>query len=213
MQNIKKLGLILTFILVSISAGYAQYIAENYWHIGKIYLDTGDTLAGNFKFNLTNEVVQIEVNNTLQTFTARKVLSFEFFDRAEQRDRIFYTLPYPKVPNYKTPIFFELLLEGDAITVLSRETLVTQTTIVNNPYFIGQPGVPMRQTFVKTNFYFLYKNGKIKPYDGTKKDLLLLLQDREKDVKDYLKNNRVRLDNRQDVVALIDFYNQKKKTN
>jgi hypothetical protein len=189
----------------------AQYIAENYWHIGKIYLDTGDTLAGNLKYNLSNEIIQIEQSNTLQTFTARKVLSFEFFDRSEQRDRAFYTLPFAKVANYKTPVFFELLLESDPITVLSREALVTQTSVMNNPYAIGAPGIPVRQTFVKTSFFFLNKSGKLKPYDGTKKDLMIHLQDREKDIKDYLKNNRVRFDSKQDIVAIIDFYNKKKK--
>ena len=55
--------------------------------------------------------------------------------------------------------------------------------------------------------FFLYKNGKIVSYNGTKKGLLYLLRDREKDVKDYLKENRVNFENKHDLIDLIRYYN------
>jgi hypothetical protein len=189
---------------------YSQRFVEEFWHQGKIYLESGDTLAGNLKFSLENELIQLDAGGNLVTLTSRKVLSFQFYDRYEQRDRFYYTLPFAKVSNYKTPSFFELLSQGDPVTVLCREVLVNQTSMVNNPYNWVGPGIPVTRRFVKANMYFLFKNGKIKPYDGTKKDLLVQLQDRESAVKDYIKNNRVRFDNRQDIIALVEYYNKEK---
>lgn len=209
-----KIAIIFIFIFIQFQLTNAQQFAENSWHSGKILLDTEDTLSGNLKFSLQNDVIQVEMNGSLQTFTSRKVLSFNFYDRFEQRERTYYTLPFTKVSNYKTPTFFELLAQGEAITLLGREALATQTTYNNyyNPYN-PNPNFPTTYTFIKTSFYFLYKNGKIKPYDGTKKGLLVLLQDREKDIKEYLKNNKVRFENKEDIINLINYYNQQKAKN
>lgn len=189
----------------------AQRFAENYWHSGKVYVTGGDTIVGKLKFDLQNEIVQIEGNGGLKTLTARKVLAFEFYDRAEQKDRYFYALPFTKVANYQTPTFFELLKQDSPLSLLCRETLVTQTVIANNPWAVANPGIPVTQTYVKNNFYFLNKAGKIKPFGGSKKDLLLLMEDKEKEMKEFLKDNRIRLDNKGDMAEIVVYYNSLKK--
>jgi hypothetical protein len=208
MRKYSLIYIAISVLLLASSVLKAQRLAQDYWHEGKIVLED-DTIGGNLKFNLENELIQIDKNGVLQTLTARKVLAFQFFDRYEQRERSYYALPYAKVSNYKTPTFFELLYQGESVTLLCREAWATQTTTLNNnPY---SPNMPINIQYVKASFYLLYKNSKIRLFDGTKKGLLILLEDREADIKNYLKANRVRLDSKEDMTNLIDYYNTRKK--
>ena len=204
----KKLSLIFFLSILINYTSFAQRFAENYWHPGKVFIEGGDTLSGDLKFDLQNEIVQVNSQIGLQTLTARKVLNFQFYDSFEQKDRYYYALPYAKVSSYQTPIFFELLIQGEAVTLLTRESLVTQTYVNTNPYSF-YPRIPFTNTYLKNDFYFLYKSGKIKHFDCSKKGLLYLLNYREKDIKEYLKNNRVRYDSKQDMIGIIDYYNSR----
>ncbi len=203
-------SLIFFLQMLCFNATFAQRFVENYWHYGTVFLEEGDTLTGNLKFSLQDELIQIDAPTGLQTLTARNVLAFRFFDRMEQRDRYYYALPYPKVANYPTPTYFELLMQGEPITLLSRESLTVETMVNNNPYAIN-PGVPITRTVLKTDFFFLYKSGKITPFNGTKKGILYLLREREQDIKKYLKENRVNFENKSDMLRLIEYYNSKIK--
>lgn len=205
--------IVLSILLYFHSLLRAQVMADNYWQNGKVYLTSGDTLRGNFKFNLTNEVLQIEVRGTIKTFSARKILAFDFFDRIEQKKRYYYTLPYSKVSHYKTPSFFELLFQENPLTLLCREKLITQTVVYNNPYNTYPSNTPIIQTRIKYEFYILKENGEIVPFNGTKKHLLYLLRDREKDIKTFLKENRISYTNKRDMIRVIDFYNFQKNKN
>lgn len=190
---------------------YAQRYAQDYWHKnGKVKLEDGSVYEGDLKFDLENEIVQLQVDGVLKTFTSRKIQAFEFFDTFEQKDRYYYALPYAKVSNYKTATFFELLLQDTPVSLLCRESLTTQTYTNNSPYYVYQ-GPPITRTVIKNEYYFLYKNGNIALYDGTKKGLLYLLRDREKALKDYLRDNRVNFENKNHLMDLINFYNLQSK--
>ncbi|NJL14389.1 MAG: hypothetical protein HC913_16190 [Microscillaceae bacterium] len=188
----------------------AQAFAEENWQNGLLILEEGDTLRGELKFDLQNELVQIQTQGSLKAFTSRKVLAFQFFDRYYGRDRFYFTLPYAKVSNYPTPTFFELVYQDQPLTLLCRESLVTQTFVNNNPYVLG-PNIPVTTTRVKCDFFFLDKNGRIRPFNGTKKGLLYLLKDREKDIKDFMEENRLRTDDKADMTRIIAYYNEQKR--
>src|SRR6187455_400285 len=119
----------LLFSLISISVS-AQEFAFELWHTGKLILDSGDTLRGNIKYDLQNDLIQYQSKedpNKMESYTARKILFFEIFDGTVKRYRTFYSLPYSTGGQYKAPIFFELLEEGK-LTVLCREFLEYRTT-------------------------------------------------------------------------------------
>lgn len=210
MKYINLVSLILFLQLLCFNTTFAQRFVENYWHFGTVFLEEGDTLTGNLKFSLQDELLQIDTPTGLQTLTARNALAFQFFDRMEQRDRYYYALPYPKVANYPTPTYFELVMQGEPITLLCRESLSVQTMVNNNPYAIN-PGVPITRTVLKTDYFFLYKSGKIVPFNGTKKGILYLLREREQDIKKYLKENNINFENKSDMFRLIEYYNSKIK--
>ncbi len=202
----------LFWCLVSTQIVQAQYFAPNVSHQGKVYLTNDEILEGIFTFDLENETVQISQRGLIKTLHATKVLSFEFFDKFERKTRYYYTLPFPKVSSYPIPTFFELVHQGEPLTLLSREKLVTQTRFYNNPYSLGRD-FPVTQTFVKYDFYLLKSNGKIIFLDNSRKGILSYFQDQEENLKEYMKQNRVQTELREDMAGLIDYYNSLKTNN
>jgi len=101
----------------------AQQFPSDLWHEGKIILLEGDTLKGNIKYDLQQDLVQYGIADQRTTaFSARKVLFFEIFDTSVRKYRQFFALPFTTTSGYKAPVFFELLEEGK-MTLLSRESV------------------------------------------------------------------------------------------
>jgi len=188
---------LLTLLPLFISA---QEFAFEFWHEGKVVLETNDTLKGLVKYDIQNDLLQVKVRNKLESLTARKVLTFEIFDTTVKRYRQFYSLPYSPNNTYKTPVFFELLCEGK-ITLLAKEKLEYRT--VNSPFFYGNYS---RLVLVNV-FYLLKQNGVIQEFQGKKNDWLKVMETRENEVREFSKVNRLDFDEKYDLTRIIDYYN------
>ncbi|MBL7871352.1 MAG: hypothetical protein JNM78_07060 [Cyclobacteriaceae bacterium] len=194
--------LFLFFILSSVAFPLTgQQFAFEYWHTGKVVLDTGDTLRGNIKYEMQSDILQVQVDRKLESFTARKVLYFEIFDETVKRYRNFYSLPFSQAGQYKAPIFFELLEEGK-LTVLCRESLEYRTTS-SSFYYYGN-----YNRIVLVNKYFLLKeNGDIVEFKGKKNDWYELMRSKAEEVERYVKSNRLDFDEKYELSRIISFYN------
>ncbi len=179
----------------------AQQYAFELWHAGKAVLDTGDTLRGSIKYDLQTDILQVEINKKLESFTARKVLFFEIFDETVKRYRVFYSLPYAQAGQYKAPVFFELMNEGK-LTVLSREALEYRTT--SSPFYYY--GTITRLVLV--NKYFMLKeNGDIVEFRGKKNDWYSFMPSKADEVERFAKSNRLDLDEKYELTRVIEYYN------
>ena len=187
---------------------WAQEYAFEFWHEGKIVLESGDTLKGNVKYDMQSDLLQLEINKRYESYTARKVLFFEIFDQTVKNYRQFYSLPYSTGGSYKAPIFFELLAEGK-ITLLSRERLEYRTS--NSGFYYNSTYTRM----VLVNKYFLLRdNGNIEEFLGTKKsDWLDLMRPKSDDIEKYAKANRLNFDQKNELSAIITYYNSFFKNN
>lgn len=173
------------------------------WHEGKIVLNEGDTLRGLVKYDQQQDLVQYNARDdkAANIFTARKVMFFEIFDNTVHRYRKFFTLPYTTAGQYKAPLFFELLAEG-TMTLLSREYLEFKN--VSSPYYMG--GAYSRQ--VLTNrYFFLKEDGSITEFIGKKNDLIDMMGKNGSDVNKYIKANRLRFEEKNDMIRIVDYYN------
>lgn len=171
------------------------------WHEGKVVLDTGDTLTGQIKYDLKQDLIQYNVpNRRTDAFSARSVLFFEIFDETVRRYRQFFALPYSNQTQYKTPVFFELLAEGK-LTLLARESLEFKT--YSSPYYVGSYS---REVLV-FHFYFLDNEGNIEEFKGSKTDLLNMMGRKSGDVEKYMKTNRLKIDDKYDFARIIAYYN------
>ena len=196
----KRSFFLIFFFLVALT-GHAQQWPFELWHEGKIVLLEGDTLKGKIKYDLQQDLVQFNFNDQrIEAFTARKVLFFEIFDITVNRYRQFFALPYSSTSNYRAPVFFELLEEGK-MTLLSREALEYRS--YNSPYYIGS----YSRLVLVYKYFFLEENGDITEFLGNKNDLLALMGKRGDEVEKYMKTNRLKYDDKDDLIKIIAYYN------
>ncbi len=178
----------------------AQTFPFDLWHDGKLVLESGDTLQGILKYDLS-DLLQVKHHNRLESFSARKVVFFEIFDQTYKRYRQFYSLPYALEGQYKTPVFFELLNEGK-LTVLTREKIEYRS--YSSPYYYY--GSYTRLVLV--NYYYLLReNGNIELFPGKKSDWYEIMGNKADDVHDYAKQNRLDFDNKYQLKVIVDYYN------
>lgn len=196
----KSFIILLLFLLIPLLS-FAQTFPFEEWHDGKVVLDSGDTLKGAIKYGL-DDLLQVRHQNKMESFSARKVLLFEFFDQGYKRYRIFYSLPYSTNGSYKSPVFFEVLTEGK-ITVLSREK-VEYRTYGYSPFMYGSYNT--RKILVNI-YYLLKENGNIQDFSGKRSDWLNLMGNQGDDVLDYAKENKLDFDRKYDLKRIIDYYN------
>jgi len=193
-------GLFVFFLLVYV-ASYSQRFPSEFWHEGKVLLDSGDTLKGTIKYDLQNDLIQFQSNNKNESFTSRKVLLFEIFDANAKHYRQFYSLPYSAVGQYKAPTFFELLEEGK-ITLLCREALEYRT--YNSPY--SYYGSYSRLVLVY-KYFLLEENGDIREFNEKKNDWLTLMGNKGEEVQKYAKTNRLSFDDKEELSKIVAYYN------
>ncbi|MEJ7645412.1 MAG: hypothetical protein WKF87_12520 [Chryseolinea sp.] len=180
---------------------YAQEWPSEVWHEGKIVLLEGDTLNGEIKYDLKQDLIQYNLpNQRTEAFSARKVLFFEIFDNSVRKYRQFFALPYTNTTRYKATVFFELLVEGK-LTLLARESIEYKT--YSSPYFLGSYS---RQVLVN-KYFFMDNDGNISAFEGNKGDLLNLMGNKSDDVEKYIKSNRLKTDDKYDFARIVAYYN------
>lgn len=189
------------FVLTSGMQAMAQEFAFEFWHDGKIVLENGDTLKGKVKYNMQTDLVQLDINDQYTSYTARKILSFEIYDKTVRRYRNMYSLPYATSGEYKAPVFFELLEEGK-ITLLCREALEYRTYSSSFYYYSNYT----RLTVVY-KYFLLKENGDIVPFNGRKNDWMDLMDDRKEEVQKFVRSNRLDFDEKYDLSRIIAYYN------
>lgn len=197
----KRIIILILFFLGISWFGQAQQFAFEYWHEGRIVLDTGDTLKGTVKYDLQTDLLQYQLENKHQSFSARNALFFEIFDGTIKQYRQFYSLPYSVSSGYKTPVFFELLTEGK-ITLLSREALEYRT-YSNSFYYYGTN----TRLVLVYKYFLLQENGNITEFIGKKNDWLDLMGSQAKEVEKYAKTNKLAFDDKFELVKIMSYYN------
>jgi len=186
--------------LLSISS-FAQTFPFDFWNEGKVVLESGDTIKGSIKYDL-QDLLQVKHDGRLESFSSRKAVFFEIFDQTYKRYRHFYSLPFSPTGGYKTPVFFEALTEGK-ITLLSREKIEYRT--YSSPFFY-YGGYSSRMVLVNI-YYLLRENGNIEEFSGKRSDWYDLMGNKENDVHDYVKENKLDFDRKYDLKRIIDYYN------
>lgn len=182
--------------------GWAQEFPSEIWHEGKAVLASGDTLFGSIKYSMDNDLIQIDINNTVQTYSSRKFAYFEIFDVTVDNFRHFYALPYNIKPNYKIPILFEVLYEGP-MALLARESIVLETV----PQFNYSYRSNYTRKKLTYEYYFLEQGSEIVRYSGKKNDLIYIFRKQSAKVKKFMKKNKLHHDRRNDLIKITTYYN------
>ncbi len=196
-------------IVVPVFFATAQEFPSEIWHKGVVVTLEGDTIKGQVKYDLQNDLVQINIRNTVQTYGARKILYFEIYDETIDSHRHFYALPYNVQPNYKVPLLFEVLYEGQ-LSLLCREEVVTETMPQYNTYpysYYGGAPYSRSRARLKYTYYFLERQGEIQTYNLKKNELYPFFKKNQQQVKQYIKKNNLKHDSMRDLVRMVAYYN------
>lgn len=201
---------LLFFFLIHLSViGFTQDFPSELWHKGKLVLLSEDTIIGKIKYDLKNGLVQVNVRNALQTYSSRKILYFEIFDETIESYRHFYALPYNVQQNYKVPLLFEVLYEGE-LSLLCREEIVTESVPQYNSYpysTYGNSPYNSSRTRLSYKYYFFDQRGGIQDYNLKKSELYSFFKKHQQQVKQYIKKNNLKHDRMRDLVRVTAYYN------
>ncbi|OYX22190.1 MAG: hypothetical protein B7Z16_05265 [Algoriphagus sp. 32-45-6] len=209
----KKALFTFSLVILSLLAWAQNQFPSQIWHKGNIVLSDGQTLSGLVKYDLENNLIQLQAE-TVNTFTASNVESFEIFDETYGGIRKFYSLPYALNGNYEAPTFFEVLTQGDNIALLCREYIATDNRGMNswgggmmmNPMWGPATFSGYRLAF---NYYF-FRNGRLEKYSLKKKDLFSMLPGYDDEISLFMRKNRLEHDKRGDLLRITAYYNELK---
>jgi hypothetical protein len=181
----------------------AQEFSSDVYHDGYIVTAQQDTLKGSIKYDLEANMLSVLIDDKIKSYSSQKVFYFEIYDRVVKTYRQFYSVPYKVNYDYKIPIFFELIYEGK-LSLLSREAIVQQTVTSSSPYWVASPTT---QYVIEYSYYFLKSDGEITYFSGKKKDLFYIFPKKYPDLKKFIKDNKLDVDERPDLVRIVAFYN------
>ena len=183
----------------------AQDFPSRVLHEGYLVTNDMDTVRGLVKYDMETNVVQVYINrDQVKTFSSKKILYFEIFDKSVKNYRQFYSLPHQVNINYRAQALFEVLYEGP-LTLLGQEKIVVVTDPYSQAYYNGPSATREKLEYT---YFFVNQKGKMKEYNtGKSKDLLEILVKHQYKVKDFIKENKLKTDRMRDIVRITAFYN------
>ncbi|GAB3220466.1 hypothetical protein J0A67_05845 [Algoriphagus aestuariicola] len=210
-ESLKKAVFTLNLLFVGALSLLAQnHFPSQMWYKGNIYGTDGQTYAGLVKYDLENNLVQLQTE-TISTFTASNVSHFEIHNETNDGLRSFYSLSYKLNGDSETPVFFEVLTEGSEITLLCREYIETNYRNTGTKGVIGMN--PSNESKIITGYrltfdYYFFKGNEIQWYSLNKKDLIAFFPGYEDEIDLYMKKNRLDHDKRGDLLRIAAHYNE-----
>lgn len=199
--------LAIVWLLLATSDALPQILAEGSWHKGRVTDIEDNTYGGNIKYDTQRQTVMVDMTGIVKTFNARNVKFFEFYDERVKATRRFYSLKYAKNQNiqYESFQFFELITQGNKVNLLGTEYLETRV----NPqpgwgwYGMGTTTFSYR---IVTEFYLMNNaSGKIVKLN-TRKKKKFLQQMNEPRLEEFIKQNRLSVNQRADMARIIEYY-------
>lgn len=193
----------------------AQEFPSQQWHPGAVHLTNDTYVTGQIKYDLEHDAVQVQVLGKTKTYSSQQVASFKIRPKRQKSSRHFFTLPYVNKTGYKSPRFFEVVVEGKA-TLLAREYTTTvsarnNTLRQNRRIGLNDPSNRNLGGYTRTvlahRLYIVNLDGKIHELTGRKKDLFYVLEGHNDDLKKFIKDERIRIDKVNDMARLVGHYN------
>lgn len=223
-QKYMKKYLLAFFLIIPLSL-LGQNSKFIHWFEGQVTLENKEKIDGIIQYDYTSDIVKVKRNEHIRSFTAKQCLMLEFFDENRNMRREYFSLPYAiKQSNYEVPVFFEVIIFGEKMTLLARQSIgvITERAFPAGGFGFYHPfgSVYSREVEFEA-FYILKSNNKIKkltddsylPYHNSKfkgvnkKLFNELFKDREAEIKSFIKKNKLNTSKRSDLIKIVKYYN------
>ena len=201
-----KFNFLVFFFHLSFSL-LSQKFPSELWHEGWLVTNDKDTLKGNLKYDFEAQLIQIKIDDKIKAYSNRNIYYFEIYDKTIEDYRQFYSLMYEVNYNYKIPILFEVLIEGE-LSLLLKEKIVSETIPRYFPsyYWYGRKSYEYYNK-IDYEFFFMRLDGTIIKFNGKKKDLFNIMYEKINDIKLYFIDNNLKIKKMSDLVKIVSYYN------
>ncbi|MFY0628562.1 MAG: hypothetical protein JXR07_19855 [Reichenbachiella sp.] len=187
---------------------FSQEFSSRLWHSGWVVTMDRDTLRGEINYDIPTNSVQVMVTRQRQkkilTFSSKKLMYFQIFDATLNNYRQFYSIPYQIRSDFKAPILFEILYEGP-LTLMLRERIVVESDPYQTFTSVGSSAGSIER--LEYTYYFIDTKGKITFYEGGKGEIYEIFKKNSDKVKEYIKKNKLSVEDMRDLVRITAFYN------
>jgi hypothetical protein len=176
------------------------------WPEGTVILTNGDSVNGQIFVNLDKEVVEVQSENTINTFSALQLLFVRLYDPP----RVFICQQASLHGHVAMPALFEVVLPGAFATLLMRASIGTNNAAIRDVY--GQViGTFYGHKKFKYTFYLSDNEGVIRQVPRRTSALGKFLEKEPMPaLEDYIKRHQPRTHSWQDMAGLVAFYNHLK---
>lgn len=205
-----KKWLVLLFLMMAESV-FSQRFSLKLWHKGYAVTIEQDTIQGYIKYNIEDNYITIKKGDKYIPLSNHKLLKFLIEDENLGVTRTFYSLPYNLLKGKKPYLIFEILMEAPQ-TLMAREKIVTQYN-QSPSYYSSIPFYSIEDRLVY-DIYFLDPKGRITPFLGKKRELYAYVGPKyERRINEYIKKEKLKVTNRDDLIRVFRFYNKIKYNN
>lgn len=184
-----------------------DYYLNPHWQEGFITLKTGQTFQKYpLKYDIENDMLEIKASNEVKILRGERVASFTWQDVARQQE-----VRYINSHDYQlegTPLigFFEVVVDGP-VQLLSKVE-----TEVKDPTYVEGLDVGKRYSeIVKKEVYYLSDKSKVLQQVSNKKEVWEYVGDQKGEVKQYMKEQKLGVNQKDDLARVVTFINQMEK--
>jgi len=170
------------------------------WQEGSIFMKNGDTIKTiSLRFDVYNNDMQFKYDGKTWAVGAKnkiKVIKFE--------KHSFIYLPYKDKDQIKES-FFEVLTAGKVSLLI----LYYPEVIRSNYNVVLNSGTKNDQLLLKKKYYFV-EDDLVTFFDKRGKNLISANSQKSKEIKEFVKNNKLSFTEETDLIAIADFINSLK---
>jgi hypothetical protein len=196
-------GLVETRELEKSSVVEGSFFINNDWSVGNVILYNGKAIKGMpLKYNLREEVLLLlDKNQVPRLLRDDEIEKFEWFDSEKNKNMLFINCLEYELNGVPMVGFLELLTAGKVDLLLYRSL-----TLQEGHYSVIHDAGQLNDEY-KINELFYLSSEKSMFEIKNKKALYEYTGDQAGEVKSYLKKNRLRLKDPDDLTKLINYYN------
>ncbi|MFK7901020.1 MAG: hypothetical protein AB8B61_09720 [Cyclobacteriaceae bacterium] len=202
----QNLSLFFLASLLSLSLT-AQRFSSKQWHKGTLYLTSGDSISSQVQYNFTNDVVFLNENGKLKTYSPVQINKLTFKDSQSDITRYFKKIEVKQSNGFQRPTLFEILYEN-SYSLLRKDLVYRPQTTQYSPFSIGS-AMYLSQNTEAYLFFMLDKRGIIHPFEANKKSIYSLFPLLKEEVKTFIKNNKLKPHKVSDLISVFEYANSR----
>ena len=184
----------------------SYYLFDN-WSPGTITMRNGEEVQDMFlKYDFQNHSLEIKTDSAYYALSAADTKSFTVYDDEQNDFRHFVAAQDYGLGNTPLVGALEMHYEG-RLSLLSR----TAPKLIEANYAGALSGGSKSDKIVKEKEYFLAEQEQVTPLPTERKEAIKMLRTYDPEIKDFVKENRLKPKRQEDLVLIVKHLNQKKR--